>query len=218
MSRSGGLLYSGRSAWSGQRYVYLLGFNPGGDEGEGTPAPDGGEPYNLQSQIDAVLQRGEEPWSAYASESWKGQPPGEAPMQQRVLHLMQGLGLEPANTPASNLIFIRSRREAALGAETDELAEKCWPFHQHVIDGLGVRTILCMGTGAGDAVRKRLGVAPEPMDTFVETNDRNWTSLAHRTPDGRVVVTLTHPSRADWRTADADPVPMVRRVIEASRR
>lgn len=217
LRRSGSLLYSGRSAWSGEHDVYLLGLNPGGAEAEGLPAPNGDEPSSLQSQIDEVLARGEDRWSAYTSESWKERPAGEAPMQQRVRHLLRGLGLKPEDTPASNLVFVRTRSEKTLGTETEELAEACWPFHQGVINGLGTRAILCLGATTGSWVRAKLGATPEPVDTFVETNNRRWTSTVHRTSDGRAVVTLTHPSWADWRNPDADPVPMVLRAIKASR-
>jgi len=133
-------------------------------------------------------------------------------MQPRVLHLLRGLDLNPQKVPASNVVFVRSSNELALAAEKASLLASCWPVHQAVIDALDVRAVICFGGTTGRWVRERLG-ANDKFDQFVETNARGWTSEAHRCPDGRVAVTVTHPGRADWRNPAADPTALVKRSI-----
>ncbi|MEA1071772.1 hypothetical protein [Sphingomonas sp. LY160] len=52
------------------------------------------------------------------------------------------------------------------------------------------------------------------MDDFKESNNRGWRSQTHGSKDGLQVVTLTHPSRADWTNPASDPTPLVRRAFE----
>lgn len=89
---------------------------------------------------------------------------------------------------------------------------QCWPVHNAVIRELGVQTILCLGTTSGRWAREAIG-ANRLLDRFQEQNARGWTSEAHVAADGRAVVTVTHPGRADWRNPAADPTPLVRAVI-----
>lgn len=133
-------------------------------------------------------------------------------MQPRVLHMMSALGLDPRRVPASNVVFVRSAREADLERDKSVLLASCWPVHRAVIEGLGVRTILCMGGTAGRWVRGELG-AHELVGCFREDNLRRWTSEAHRNADGQYVVTLTHPSIAAWNNPKTDPTPLVKRVL-----
>lgn len=200
-ARSGTVLYSGRSAFEGRRPVYLLGLNPGGD-----PQVQASE--TVASSIAQARSRVEAQWSAYADESWRGMRPGTATLQPRVLHLFESVGLEPRNVPASNVVFVRSRREAQIEEEKASLLRDCWPLHQAVIDGLGVRVVACMGRAAGSWAREMLG-AHELVDTWMEKNQRRWMSTAHAAPSGLQVLTLTHPSIAAWSTAAANPAPLV---------
>jgi len=96
--------------------------------------------------------------------------------------------------------------------EKAELLQSCWPFHRAAIDNLNIRTILCFGSTAGAWVRGQLG-AHNPIDHFTETNNRGWASRTHVDKVGRQVITVTHPSRVDWRNPDADPTPLVQRAI-----
>ena len=204
LARSGSVFYSGRSAFSGAAPLYLLGLNPGGS------------PQRQASETVAadITQWRTQPgdWSAYADESWEGAPPGTYKMQPRVLHMLRQLRLDPRRVPASNVVFVRSSSEAALSAEKQSLLAACWPVHAAVIQALGVRTLVCFGGTAGTWVRERLG-ARALVESFSEANNRGWTSQAHRAPDGRVVVTVTHPSRVDWTNPKADPTPLVARML-----
>lgn len=122
------------------------------------------------------------------------------------------LGIDLRRVPASNLVFVRSNNEASLAAEKSELMHACWPVHRAVIYAVKADTILCLGATAGRWVRDEIG-ASQRVDSFVETNARGWTSEAHATSDGRAVITVTHPGRADWRNPSADPTALVQRVL-----
>lgn len=205
LRRSGSVFYTGRHAFTGQRPLYLLGLNPGGD-----PSRQADE--TIGRHIVAFLTR-VEPWSAYVDESWEGATPGTWGMQPRIRHLLDRLSLDPRAVPASNLIFARSNVEAALAAEKAQLIRDCWPVHQAVIDGLGIRAVLCLGKTVGKEVRKKLS-AVERVDVFEEMNGRGWRSEAYRAPGGRLAITLTHPSRADWRNPASDPSPLIQRTLD----
>lgn len=94
-------------------------------------------------------------------------------MQPRILHMYRTLGLSPGAVPASNLVFVRSRREGDIAPDVKRLADLCWPFHRCVLETLQPRVVLCLGKTAGDYVRERVG-AHELYATFVEENERRW--------------------------------------------
>lgn len=206
-ARSGSVFYSGRSAFENRSDLYILGLNPGGD-----PVRQAQE--TIGASLDAAVRRTRIAWSAYQDESWAGRPPGTYKMQPRVTHMLRRLGRSPRETPASNVVFVRSGREAALKAEKASLLRACWPVHRAVIDRLGVRVVLCFGGTAGKWTRELLG-AHELVDSFQERNDRGWTSQSHRAPDGRMVVTATHPGIADWTNPSTDPTDLVANALSA---
>jgi hypothetical protein len=205
MHRSGSLFYSGPSAFQGQRPLYVLGLNPGG-----SPVAQAAETVERDLADWRALKA---PWSAYLDESWQGKPAGTHGMQPRMRHMFDRLGLDLREVPASNVVFVRSANEAALASEKAALLSQCWTVHGAVIRDLGIRTILCLGTTAGRWTREAIG-AHELIDRFQESNDRGWTSEARIAADGRAVVTVTHPGRADWRNSAADPTPLVKAVLE----
>ena len=202
--RSGSVFYSGRSAFSRPASLYLVGLNPGG-------SPERQATETVDADLDQFRTQAAE-WSAYADERWEGRPAGTCGMQPRVLRMLAQLNLNPRQIPASNVVFVRSRNEAALQAEKRHLLAACWPVHAAVIAALGVRTVVCFGGTAGRWTREQMN-AHEAIDSFCEANLRGWMSHAHRAPDGRVVATLTHPSRADWTNPAADPTPLVARLL-----
>ena len=204
LTRSGSVFYSGRSAFSRPASLYLLGLNPGG-------SPERQAAETVEADREQFRTQPAD-WSAYADEQWEGRAPGTCGMQPRVLRMLAQLKLDPRQVPASNVVFVRSQNEAALQAEKRHLLTVCWPVHAAVIASLGVRTVVCFGGTAGRWTRERMN-ANEPIDSYCETNLRGWTSQAHRAPDGRVVAMLTHPSRADWINPDADPTPLIARLL-----
>lgn len=205
MCRSGSLFYSGPSAFQGESPLYVLGLNPGG-----SPVAQVTETVERDLADWRALTS---PWSAYLDESWQRKPAGTHGMQPRMRHMFDRLGLDLREIPASNVVFVRSANEAALANEKATLLSQCWPAHAAVIRDLGIRTILCLGTTAGRWTREAIG-AHALIDRFQETNGRGWSSEAHIAADGRAVVTVTHPGRADWRNPAADPTPLVKAVLE----
>jgi hypothetical protein len=202
--RSGAVFYSGRTAFAGPSALYVLGLNPGGD-------PVRQREQTIARNIDALRRR--DSWSAYADERWRKRAAGTHGMQPRVLHLLQGLKLESPSVPASNVVFVRTARESDLAREKTQLLPLCWETHAAVIERLGVRVVVCFGRTAGSWVRERLN-AHEHVDELTEQNRRRWKSHAHSAPDGRRVVTLTHPSIADWTNPGSDPTPLVQRALQ----
>lgn len=202
--RSGAVFYSGQDAFSKKRPLYILGLNPGGSP---------------KDQAAETVERDLTAWSKMASrssryldESWQDKAPGTHGMQPRMRHMFDRLGVDLRETPASNLVFVRSTSEADLAAEKERLIEMCWPVHQAVLENLHIQTILCLGGTAGRWVREVVG-ASNRVDSFRETNARGWASETHAASDGRCVVTVTHPGRADWRNPAADPTPLVRAAL-----
>lgn len=202
--RSGSVFYSGRFAFGAPAPLYLLGLNPGGN-------PDRQAAETVAVDIEQ-FRTSRDVWSAYGDQCWEGRTAGTHGMQPRVLLMLKQLGLDPRRVPASNVVFVRSRDEQALEAEKQALLAACWPVHAAVISSLNVRAIVCFGGTSGRWTREKLN-AHEPIDQFSERNRRGWTSRAHRAPDGRMVVTLTHPSRADWTNPLANPTPFVARLL-----
>lgn len=205
LERSGSVFYTGPEAFTETRRVYLLGLNPGGN-----PDRQASETIGKSIADYRALTR---QWSAYADDSWEGAPPGTWGLQPRVIHMLRKLDLNPRLTPASNVVFVRSTTEATLRAEKQQLLDMCWPVHQAVIDTLGVKAIICFGGTAGKWVREKVQ-ANQFLDSVRETNARGWKSEAHQAENGRTVVTVTHPGRADWRNPAADPTPLVARVLK----
>ena len=189
--RSGSIFYTGRSAFSAPSELYILGLNPGGD-----PTFQAAETIGADR---LKFREGPPSWSAYADASWRGAAPGKWGMQPRVLHLLAALKLEPRAVPASNVVFVRSPTEATLQGEKDELMRACWPVHLAVIETLTVRVVLCFGGTAARWVRDELA-AHKRVDFYQEANERRWMNEAHRAADGRIVITLTHPGRANLST------------------
>jgi hypothetical protein len=207
LDRSGSLFYSGRAAFAAPSRLYIVGLNPGGD-----PVAQAAETIGAHRQR---FRDGQAWWSEYADESWRGAKPGEGGMQPRVLHMIARLGLDARAVPASNVVFIRSSAEATLNSEKSEMLRACWPVHHAVIEALRVQVVLCFGGTAGWWVREALG-AHICIDSYIEENARRWRSEAHRAANGRIVVTLTHPGRANWCNTQSDPTPLIQRALAAA--
>lgn len=205
LQRSGSVFYTGRSAFAQQSPLYILGLNPGG-------SPVMQAENTIERNVQTWRDEPNDHWSAYTDESWEGRIAGTHGMQPRMIHMLSKLGLNPRNVPASNVVFVRSKDEAALEKEKDELLGVSWPLHEAVLGSLGIRCVLALGTTAGRWVRQKLD-ANELVEEFFEDNERKWKSAAHRAEDGRLVVTVTHPGRADWRNPAADPSELVRSAL-----
>lgn len=206
LNKSGSVFYSGRNAFSTPSKLYILGLNPGGDPSD--PRSDTVDQHTIR-----VLTKAPDDWSAYRDDSWAGHAPGSYKMQPRVLHLLKEVGLSPGEVPASNIIFLRSRREANISKNVEELKTTCWPFHKTVIEKLQPSVILCFGRTSGRWVCNQLD-AHEQVDEFVEKNARRWRSRSYKNERGVRVVIATHPSIADWTSPDTDPSALVKRALQ----
>jgi len=203
---SGKVFYSGRVAFSKAAPLYVLGVNPGG-------SPENHINETVRNHTQQVMTVLPADWSAYRDESWEGCRPGTYGMAPRILHLFRRLGLSPGAVPSSNLFFVRSSREAHTKARQAELSDICWPFHQKVISGLQPKAILCLGATAGQYVCQKIG-ANRLVDTFIEQNNRKWTSRVYENSSGMRVVIATHPSIADWCTVETDPTGLVEDALK----
>ena len=200
LTKSGMVFYSGRSAFSNVADLYILGTNPGG-------SPEVQRDETIRRSLEA-FRDGPEEWSAYTDQSWNNKPPGTYRIQPRVRHLLKKLKRSPKEVPASNVIFVRSAGEGDIkGAERRGLLELCWPLHAAVIEDLQIKVILCMGSVAGNWVRKKIGA----RDIVRECSERNRTGRKaswYRTEDRlRHVVMLPHPSRSNWIGQDTVDFP-----------
>lgn len=204
---SGKVFYSGRNAFSEPCNLYMLGVNPGG-------SPDTHATETVESHTYSVIHTLPDDWSAYRDESWKGATPKTLGMAPRVLHLLRELDFSPGAVPASNLVFVRSRRESHIPPkEMRAMADACWSFHDHAISLLRPRVVLCFGQTAGNYVRQRLG-ANRLIGEFTEQNNRRWRSQAFAGSNGTNVVVATHPSIADWCTTSTDVTPLVQKALQ----
>ena len=203
LESSGEVFYSGRAAFSGTSDVYLLGYNPGSDSADSRL-------NNVKDNIVQTLRRKERRFSLYYQAWEEGR---DQKMQRGIKSLFSNTGLDPCETPSSNCVFVRSKAIDSMNRqERRELETTCWRFHKDVISRLRVKLLLCMGGEAFRVVRNRMGVARQ-IDEYVEENRRRWKSQAFEALNGKIIVKLTHPSRASWYIQATDPSPLVRRML-----
>lgn len=202
LHKSGEAFYSGRRAFSATSDLYLLGTNPGG-------SPE--KAYTVAQNVCDVLNEKPYNWSNYRDGCWTPKC-AKTRLQRGVLHLFDRLEMNPGEVPASEVVFLRSKSLPELEGNFEQLANRCWQFHQTVIDKLCVKVVVCIGKHAGSLVRQRLD-AHELIDWFSERNKRGWESHSHRNTNGVIAVTLTHASQADWTKPASDPTMLVKRAL-----
>ncbi len=202
---SGSVFYSGRNAFKGKKDLYIIGLNPGGSNSLKRDE-------TISWHTDKTLTNDNPSWSEYKDEIWTGKIPGVSGLQPRVLHLLNQLNLSPYEVPASNLCFVRSRREKYISEKLFSYAELCWKFHQNVIVKLDVKIVLCFGKTAGNFVRKKTG-ANELVDEFTENNNRKWKTQVFKNDREQIVITASHPSIADWTNVKTDPSELVKKYF-----
>lgn len=207
--KSGSVFYSGRNAFQGKKDLYIVGLNPGGSE--------------IDQKAETILfhtlktLKANPNWSEYKDESWKGREPGKFGLQPRILHLMKQLNLSPYDVPASNICFVRSKRESTIAKELGALCESCWKFHEAVINELDIKVILCFGKTAGNFVRKKID-ANNLIDQFIEFNSRRWKTEVYTNTKGQVIIVAPHPSIADWTNEKTDPTALIKKYLRAIKR
>lgn len=207
-ARSGSIFYSGRRAFTDPAQVYILGLNPGG---EVVDRPDL-HGMTVESHTQGLLAKASLEWSEFIDSGWGKDAPGASYVQRRVRYVMDELGLDLRQVPASNAIFVRTRSEEEIGKEKTRLLEDCWPLHEAVIQRLDVQLVVCMGGTVGGWVRRKLG-AGALLDRDQERNGRRWKSTLHANERGQLVATVPHPSRMKWDCEESNPSPLLKRAL-----
>lgn len=111
--------------------IYFLGTNPGGSL-----------PSTLAQSVDDIDSGSNE----YLDYSWEGRPPGQAKLQKQVTRFLSGLGFEPRDVPASNIVMTRSTG-ITTHQDMDGDARRCWPLHRIMLESVQPRAILAFGSG-----------------------------------------------------------------------
>lgn len=140
--RSGQVLMSGASTLRPGR-IYLLGLNPGGD-------PDNHALMTIGQSLDDLVSRTRAERNSYLVE-WPGGARKNL-VRHRILDLIWGLGLEPHEVCASNLIFTRSPGEASCSYQD---LEACWRVHEHILRVVRPKAIVTYGSPVYDALVRR---------------------------------------------------------------
>ena len=200
MEKPGRVFYSGRRAFEKANSLYILGLNSGGDPNS--------EKETITEHMDKVLNDQGAGWSRYVV--------GKKPFHRRMEYLFKVIERHPADVPASNIVFLRSKRKKCIPKDRwNRLTTDCWRFHKPVIDNLKVRVIVSLGKDSGEAVRDLVKADKRAVDCFTENYEkRKARSFTYRNDSGLSVVQLTHPSYADWTSPSADPTGLVQRALE----
>ena len=214
--KSGAVFFSGRTAFSNPSNLYILGINPGGGDPDETPES------SISSHIEYVLKKKCAKWSDYRDGSWGGLAPGKHPLQKNVLHLINEVGRKAHTVPASEVVFLGSRGVRDLkrlyGKGYGELADLCWPFHEAVIDKLGVQVVACYGKPSGEYIRRRLKASTQ-VDEFVASygKGKHLRSHTYRNDKGLSVVTFWFPGigKPFWTNPKTNPTGLVVNALQS---
>ena len=209
--KTGYVFFSGRTAFSKQSDLYILGINPGGEDPTDTPDT------SLDSRIKEVLYNKKDDWAALKDGCWCGRCEGLPCthfLQRNLRHLIKQAGMNPRDVPVSEVVFRTSRGLATLDGKYEDYADLCWSFHEAVLEKLGVRVVVCYGKPSGEYVRQRLD-ATEKVDEFIvplgETGKRKSRAFSYRNTDGIAVVNLWFPGNGQpyWINPKTDPTGLV---------
>ena len=167
--------------------VYLLGHNPGGSQEDKADA-------TVRASLDALPFKTinnyiDEEWTTASHRSWAK---GGAPLQRRVVWLLQQLGFIPRNVPCSNLIFVRSID--VTGSSFKELSDLCWKVHEHILEVAKPKLLLVFGNPKPSPYTYLFEkFMPGQEETF-PSGHGNWMCRSFRA-NGYTVVGLPHLSR-----------------------
>lgn len=129
----GAVLYSGEKTLQ-PGPVYLIGLNPGGNEGATLKDSISSSRVDHNAYLDEVWSPGGYP-----------QPKGQSTLQRRIQHLCGVMGLETRDVPASNLAFTRSPRIDA-HEDFEGAAKACFPVHQIFLDAIRPKFLMTFGS------------------------------------------------------------------------
>ena len=168
--------------------MYLLGHNPGG-------SPDDQAANTVRASLEAMPTK---TLNNYLDEAWqtasgRSYSKGQAPLQRRVVWLLQELGLRPREVPASNLIFVRSIDVS--GILFGELADLCWEVHETILDIVRPRLLVVFGNSEPSPYTYLFEKFNPTGEETIESGHGNWLCRAFRVDGGLSVVGLPHLSR-----------------------
>jgi len=150
LDRSGTVLYSNYYTLK-QGKLYILGFNPGGD------------PEDRELKFQTIIKdieserKLDREYNEYFIK-WGNYKPGEDPLQRSIRFLVEEVfGLNLREVCASNLIFLRSRKQDGI-QNWEELADKCWKVHEFLIrEVVKPEIIISFGLQTFSYLLRRLG-------------------------------------------------------------
>lgn len=128
MSLRGGILYSSFNTLK-PGDVYFLGYNPGGEDAEGSTLAESLEDLPSKTCND------------YTDLEWTTAA-GQSTLQLRVRWLLEALGHTVGEVCSSNLIFVKSRDAKGV---PERYADVCWPVHEAILALVKPKLILCCG-------------------------------------------------------------------------
>lgn len=156
-TESGAVLYSDLASVRPGRF-YLLGINPGGEDGPRMPkicealcAPDGTNSY-----ADQCWACTSAPCAHIDSATGRLRPEARSKMQKRVCDLIDALGVPPRDVFSTNLAFARSPELSQLRA-ANEWFRRCWPVHQALMRVVRPAWIVMLGYGDAYEFIRRSG-------------------------------------------------------------
>ena len=178
------LLYSPAVVLEGTR-VAFVGLNPGGG-------------VRRDDHAEFAMSSG----SAWVVESWKGRPPGKAPLQRKVLSLFELLGEKPEAVLSGNLVPFRSPDWDALPGDKKALVSFGKDLWRDMILRARPSLVIACGTCPFNALRQALG------GTKPEKYGLDWGRVAARRcvwPGGELVG-LPHLSHYQVVTSRRDAI------------
>ncbi|SHG85386.1 hypothetical protein SAMN04488068_1667 [Hydrocarboniphaga daqingensis] len=191
MSINGAILYSSHKTLK-LGPIYLLGLNPGGN-------PNDHPTSTIANAIDELATREK---NSYVEERWQyrcaNRNKAASPLQKRIIYLLAGLGCDPKEVCASNLIFVRS--VDASGCGYPSYADICWPVHEKIIEMVKPKLIIAYGnSGVSPYAYLRSISGHRTPETYQPAGHGNWQCKAFKwnraNGDDIAVVGLPHLSR-----------------------
>jgi hypothetical protein len=167
--------------------VYILGHNPGG-----SPVNQSAE--TIKSSITSLPTK---KINYYLDETWftdkRSYSKGLAPLQQRIVWLLQQLGLNLREVAASNLIFARSADAASI--QFKRYANLCWPVHERIINIIKPRMVIVFGNSVDTPYTFLRDIYGAQSESNYPSGHGDWMCRSFSVQNKFSVIGLPHLSR-----------------------